>query len=194
MSELLRETGEVLSPTDLEAGYDIYVELPQESIDTFAPLITIMCQDFMNYFMRRPDKSICVSQRPIMFMLDEFPQLQFDYETIHKALSTLRSKCVSVILAMQSISQLTDKYGDSACTVIVDTCSYFTILSAQDPKSRRFFQDLIGTKRVLKLTPSGSSEDREPVFQDADFSNLGERVIVYALGKYILAEQIYWFK
>ena len=194
MSELLRETGDVLSPIDLEAGFDIYVELPQESIDTYAPLVTIMVQDFMNYFMRREDKSSGKKQQPVLFMLDEFPQLNFEYETVHKALSTLRSKCVSVMLAMQSISQLTDKYGDSACTVIIDTCSYFTILSAQDPKSRKFFSELIGKRKVLKLTSGGSSEDREYVFQDGDFSNLGENVIVYALGKYILAEKIYWFK
>lgn len=194
MAELLRGTGDVLSPSDLETGFDIYVEIPQDSIDTYAPLMTIMVQDFMNYFMRRPDKSSGDAQRPVLFMLDEFPQLQFEYETIHAALSTLRSKCVSVMLAMQSISQLTDKYGESACTVIIDTCSYFTILSAQDPKSRKYFQDLIGTRTVLKLTSGGSMEEREPVYRDGDFSNLGERVIVYALGKYILAEKIYWFK
>ena len=200
MSELLRETKCVISPIDLEAGFDIYVELPQESTDTYAPLVTIMVQDFMNYFMRREDKSSSQSyssgkkQQPVLFMLDEFPQLNFEYETIHKALSTLRSKCVSVMLAMQSISQLTDKYGDSACTVIIDTCSYFTILSAQDPKSRKFFSELIGKRKVLKLTSGGSSEDREYIFQDGDFSNLGENVIVYALGKYVLAEKIFWFK
>lgn len=194
MSELLRDAGDALTPANLEDGYDIYIELPQDSIDAFAPLMTIMIQDFINYFMRRPDKSFGIKQRPVLFMLDEFPQLQFEYKTIENALTTLRSKCVSVMLAMQSVSQLTETYGESACTVIIDTCSYFTILSAQDPKSRKYFRELIGTKKILRLTSGGSSEDREPVFQDADFSNLGDNVIIYALGKYILAEKIYWFK
>lgn len=72
---------------------------------------------------------------------------------------------------------------------------YFAIISAQNPVSREFFQKLIGEKKVLKSTSDSSSQEaREYIFQSADFANLGDKAIIYALGKYILADKIYWYK
>ena len=206
MAELLRDHEDALSPSTLDEGYDIYIEIPQDKIKVYSPISTIMVQNFMTSFMRRPDKSAGVNRTPVLFMLDEFPQLQFDFDTLSSALSTLRSKSVSVMIAQQSIAQLINRYSEDCCREIIDTCSYLIIMSAQDPQSRKFFQELIGTRKVLKTNSNssdsglassssrGSQEDREPIFREGDFSNLGNKVIIYALGRYILAEKIYWFK
>lgn len=198
LAELLTDNGDCLSPTTLDDGYDIYIEIPQDKIKLYSPISTIMIQNFMTAFMRRPDKSSGVKRQPVLFLLDEFPQLRFDFATLSAALSTLRSKSVSIFIAAQSIAQLINRYGDSSCREIIDTCSYISIMSAQDPQSRKFFQELLGTQKILRMTSNddnrGAQEVREPIFQTEDFANLGDKVIIYANGKYIVAEKTYYFK
>ena len=103
-----------------------------------------------------------------------------------------------MFLAQQSIAQIEKRYGEAGCREIIDTCAYISILSAQDPKSREFFQKLIGTRKVLKISNSENRKDvsrsinesRESIFQPEDFGNLDEKLIIYANGRYIKAEKI----
>lgn len=193
-----KNSEECITPEMLEKGYDIYIEIPQDKIKLYAPITTIIIQNFMTAFMQRPDLSSGEIRRPILFLLDEFPQLHFDFETLTAGLSTLRSKKVSIFMAQQSIAQISKRYGEDGCREIIDTCAYISIMSVQDPKSREFFRDLIGTKKVLKVSTSEGkrtiNEDREPIFQPQNFGNLKDQVIIYANGKYILADKTYHFK
>ena len=146
-------------------------------------------------------------------LLDEFPQLNLDPPVLSSALSTLRSKSISVFMAAQSIGQLRKKYGNEGAREIIDTCQYISVMSAQDPESREFFQKLFGTKRVLKTTSNDSSgggiwsngqiqggssrgaqEEREPIIRAEEFGNLGDKVAVYANGKYTIADKCRWFE
>ena len=151
--------------------------------------------------MGRPDSSSGVKVRPILMLLDEFPQLHFNIETLLSAMETLRSKKVSLFLAQQSLASLSRRYGDDGCREIIDNCAYISVMSAQDPKSREFFQKLIGTRKVLKVgksdttnTNGGSSsksvqQTREPVYEPEDFGNLNDRVVIVANGRYIEADK-----
>lgn len=203
LAQLLNASGDCITPQTLEQGFDIYIELPQDKINIYTPISTIIIQSFMSAFMKRPDKSSGENRRPILFLLDEFPQLQFDFSTLSAGLSTLRSKGVTLFLAQQSIAQLEKRYGETGCREIIDTCAYISVMSAQDPKSRRFFQELIGTKKILKINQTqnetGTSsksiqEAREYIFQPEDFGNLNDKVIIIANGKYIMADKTYCFK
>lgn len=213
ISEILTQSDDSISPKTLDDGFDLYVEIPQDSIGILAPVTSLLVQNFMTAFMRRSDMSVDSTQRPVLFMLDEFPQLNFSYDVLSAALSTLRSKKVSIFLAVQSIGQLIKRYGDDGMREITDTMRYFAILSAQDPQSRKWCQELIGKRRVLKRTYTESespgqygirtqtgngnrseAESEEFIFQAEDFGNLGDEVIVYANGRYIKAGKCYWFK
>lgn len=203
LAQLLNASGDCITPETLEKGMDIYLEIPQDKISVYAPVLTIIIQNFMSAFMRRPDRSSGEKRRPILFLLDEFPQLQFQFNLLSAGLSTLRSKNVTLFLAQQSIAQLEKRYGTTGCREIIDTCSYLSVMSAQDPQSRKFFQELIGTKKTLKINQSkdnnGKSsksiqEEREYIFQPEDFGNLNDKVIIIANGKYIKAEKTYCFQ
>lgn len=202
LNVLLDHAENTLSPQDLEDGYDIYIELPQDKIKKYAKISSIMIQTFMSSFLRRPDSSSGEKIRPIIFLLDEFPQLNFDWDILSSALSTLRSKQTSVFLCQQSIAQLESKYGATHYREIIDNCKYISIMSAQDPKSRTFFQQLIGTEKVLKVSNSQSNKDtsrnitetREYIYQPEDFGNLGNDVVIYANGKYIQAQKTNCFE
>lgn len=207
LAELLQAADDAITPKTLDSGYDVYIEIPQDKIQMYAPVTTIIVQNFMNFFMGRPDSSSGVKIRPILMLLDEFPQLHFNIETLLSAMETLRSKKVSLFLAQQSLASLSRRYGDDGCREIIDNCAYISVMSAQDPKSREFFQKLIGTRKVLKVGKSdttnsksgGSSsksvqQARETVYQPEDFGNLNDRVVIVANGRYIEADKCYCFK
>ena len=205
LAVLLDDDPNAITPETLDAGYDIYIEIPQDKIQMYAPVTTIIVQNFMTYFMGRPDSSSGVKIRPILMLLDEFPQLHFNIETLLSAMETLRSKKVSLFLAQQSLASLSRRYGDDGCREIIDNCAYISVMSAQDPKSREFFQKLIGTRKVLKTGKSDTSQTngtsqsrsvqqaREPVYQPEDFGNLNDHVVIVANGKYIEADKCYCF-
>lgn len=203
--------GDCITPEDLNNG-DIYIDVPQDKYDVYAPCMAIIITNFLQAFMRRDDVSSGKKIVPIMFLLDEAVQLNLDYKVLSKAMSTLRSKKVSLFLLMQSVAQLEGRYGEAHAREIIDLCAYISVFNAQDPKSREYFQKLVGRRKMLKrstsLSSSGGnqndtsgvsvSEVDEYIFEAADFGDLNlkdkkkkkvtPRVMVYANGKYIVGE------
>lgn len=203
--------GDCITPDDLNNG-DIYIDVPQDKYDVYAPCMAIIITNFLQAFMRRDDVSSGKKIVPIMFLLDEAVQLNLDYMILSKAMSTLRSKKVSLFLLMQSVAQLEGRYGEAHAREIIDLCAYISVFNAQDPKSRKYFQELVGRRKMLKrstsLSSSGGnhndtsgvsvSEVDEYIFEAADFGDLNlkdpkskkttYRVMVYANGKYIVGE------
>lgn len=203
--------GDCITPDDLNNG-DIYIDVPQDKYQIYAPAMSIIITNFLMAFMRRDDVSSNQKVVPIMFLLDEAAQLNLDFSILSQAMSTLRSKKVSLFLLMQSIAQLEGRYGEAHAREIMDLCAYISIFNAQDPKSREYFQKLIGRRKMLKRSTSLSStsgnkndtsginvsEVDEYIFEAADFGDLNikdkktkkkiSQVLVYANGKYIVGE------
>lgn len=195
LASILNSEGDCISIETLtKHHYDIYIEVAQDRLEVYSPLITMIIQSFIEEFMRLPDKSSRVKSRQILFLLDEFAQLRFDFKTISTALATLRSKNVSLFLAMQSVAQLANRYSDSQAREIIDNCAYISVMDAQDPQSREFFSRMIGEKKVLRKSTSGSVEVVERIIPPEKFGNFGDKVLIYNQGKYVLAEKCYYFK
>lgn len=189
---ILNGDGDCISIDTLAAGHDVYIEIPQDKIALYAPVVSLIVQAFLTGFMQRPDAAD--TNRPILFLLDEFAQLNLDFATISTALSTLRSKKVSLFLAMQSVAQLNNRYTPDRAREIIDTCAYVSIMSAQDPESRQYFSQMIGDKRVLRRHGDSASEATEPIVAPAQLGNLDDRVLLYVNGKYIFADKCYYFR
>ena len=209
LAELLDGKGDCITPDDLNSS-DIYIDVPQDKYSVYAPVISIIISNFLQAFMRRPDVSSGEETVPILFLLDEAVQLKIPFQILDSAMSTLRSKKVTLFLLMQSIAQLEAKYGDVQAREIIDLCSYISVFNAQDPKSREFFHKLIGTRKMLKRSTSLSSKseydktagesvtvEEECIFKAADFGDLNvtdkkgnvtHHVLIYAEGKYLLCE------
>lgn len=203
--------GDCITPEFLNEG-DIYIDVPQDKYDVYAPAMALIVSNFLQAFMQRPDVSSGNDISPILFLLDEAVQLNLNFGLLSKAMSTLRSKKVSLYLLMQSVAQLEGRYGESHAREIMDLCAYVSVFNAQDPKSREYFQKLVGRRKMLKrstsLSSSGGnknntsgvsiSEVDEFIFEAADFGDLNtidpktkstiHRVLVYANGKYVLGE------
>ena len=207
--------GDCITPDDLNTG-DVYIDVPQDKYKIYAPAMAIIITNFLQAFMRRSDVASHEDITPILFLLDEAVQLNLDFDILSQAMSTLRSKKVSIFLLMQSIAQLEGRYGEAHSREIIDLCAFITVFNAQDPKSRKFFQELVGRRKMLKRSSSISTSSQqslttqssntginisvvdEYIFEAADFGNLNEtdpktnetkhQVLVYANGEYILGE------
>ncbi|MGO5337916.1 type IV secretory system conjugative DNA transfer family protein [Bilifractor sp. LCP19S3_H10] len=197
LDELLSKNGPSVSIRDLESGTDVYLQIKQEHLDAYAPLFTLLIQSFSMAFTRRPDSSTGVKNRPILMLLDEFPQLTFSYQMINSSLSTLRSKSVIVIIIQQNLSQLEYRYQPAGVRSIIGNCNYQIILGSNDINSSKIFSDTFGVKKVLKVSNSIShaksvttgrsvQETTEKVFPPEVFGDLPaeKKLILYCKGKY----------
>lgn len=157
LDKLLAKSPSSISIATLDAGNDIYLQVSQEHLDVYAPLLSLILQSFSTAFAKRPDNSTGQTLRPILLLMDEFPQLTFSYKMINSDLSTLRSKSIICMLLMQNLSQLEQKYQPIGARSILGNCVAQVVLGSTDIHSSQVFSDLCGIKKTLKSSTSISS-------------------------------------
>ena len=204
MDVLLTDNDYCISAETLENGVDVYLQVSQENLNTYAPLLTMILQTFLSSFTKRRDTFFGAKNLPILVLLDEFPQLTFSYNMVNTALSTLRSKSIQCMLIAQTVAQISRKYQNDGWRALLGNCTYQVILKSNEEMTQRYFSALIGTKKDLKISTSGAmmeipsprtvSQERVPIFQPEDFGDLGDDLIVYYNGKYIRAKKIKWYE
>lgn len=206
LDDLLAEKGQCISIEAMEQGYDVYLQISQKNLDVYAPLFTMIIHSFMTGFTSRPDTSSAVgrSNRPMLLLLDEFPQLTFSYTMMNTALSTLRSKSIQCMLIAQSVAQLATTYPGESWRALLGNCTYQAILKSNEKLTQQHFSNLFGTRKVLKISNSTSSngkssgrsihEEREPIFQPEDFSDFQHELAIDYNGRRILANKINLFE
>ena len=143
-----------ISPEDLENGIDVYLSIPEDKLDVWKGLFTLITNQFLKHFERRPDNNAA----PILFLLDEFARMG-KIEAIATGLTTLRSKKITIALIIQSLAQLDYLYGPALRRVILDNCSYKAILGATDADTQEYFSRLVGTREA---TRQGESTNYAP--------------------------------
>ena len=207
LDELLNNKGQCISIRDLEEGRDIYLQIAQENLDAYAPLFTLIMQSFSTAFTKRFDTSIGVKNRPILMLMDEFPQLTFSYELINSNLSTLRSKSIICMMIQQNLSQLQQRYSENGTRSIMGNCNYHIILGSNDINSSKLFSDTFGSRKVLKISNSETmsqnnsasqsvQEATEKIFPPEYFGDLAaqNKMIMYFKGKYCECEKLNCYK
>lgn len=207
LDELLSKNGNCISIKILEQGTDLYLQISQEHLDAYAPLFTLLIQSMSTAFTKRPDSSTGIKNRPVLMLLDEFPQLTFSYKLINSNLSTLRSKSVICMVIQQNLSQLEYRYQPTGARSILGNCNYQIILGSNDINSSKVFSDTFGKKKVLKISNSETTsqnnttgrsvqEATEKVFEPEYFGDLSaeNKMIIYFKGKYCEATKLNCYK
>jgi type IV secretion system protein VirD4 len=181
----------IIKPTDLERGCDVYLMFPEDKLEQWHGLVTLIVNQFLKHFERRGERG----NIPILFLLDEFPRLG-KVEAV-KGLATLRSKKVHICLIVQSLAQLDLVYGSDYRQVIADNCQYKAVLNATDAQTQEYFSRLVGTDERPKITTSktfreetqevkntGISETREEkrVIKPEEFATLKDIVLLTPYG------------
>ena len=90
-------------------------------------------QIFMAEADSRPDGRL---QIPVRLYLDDFANLNIP--DIDKTISVIRSREISVSIAIQSITQLEGLYGHAKAVTIIDNCDHLLYLGGQSVETARF--------------------------------------------------------
>lgn len=168
-----------------EDAPNVFLCLDQSRLEQWSWVIRLMITQLIRQIERRPDK---YSPRgsttaPILLLLDEFPLLG-RMDVITEAMTTLRSKKVTLYLVIRSIAQLDAVYGPNVRKILVDNCQYKAILQVTEPETQEYLSRMIGTVPTAKVSVSQSlnsyteqsiwgtqiQEIREPLILPHEFS------------------------
>ena len=158
-----------IRPQHLETERDIFIIIPEYLLRQWKNLVTLIINQFLNYFERRPENPKKNGEKSILFLLDEFPRLG-KIIPILDGLATLRSKEIIICLIIQNMAQLDIIYGENERKVIVGTCAYKAILSADDPDTQEYFSFLAGTYEKIVVS-GGESKSGVLGFPQSASSN-----------------------
>ena len=153
---LIRALGccsKVITPIDLENGFDVFICIEEHKLEQWKSLLTMMVNQFCKFFEQRENDN----KMPILFLLDEFPRLG-KIESVATGLATLRSKKIEIMLFVQSKNQLDMIYGDKQAGSICDNCTYKAILKASEPQTQKWCSDLVGTFDKRKVSNSVNAD------------------------------------
>lgn len=136
---------------DLEEGATIYLRVSERQIETYKQVWNLIIVQIIRHLASRPEHK----NPPVLLSLDELARLG-KVEGYADALTTLRSKGVTIVTAIQSLAQLQEHYGKDVTRKIMDTNSYKLVLSAADNETQKVFSDLAGKDEIKKKSASYS--------------------------------------
>ena len=184
----------LITPDMLLRGERIFISIPEHKLDVYRMLLQLIINQFLRWFEQLSDSETA----PVLFMLDEFARLG-RYDRLTNALATLRSKKVTIMLLLQSVSQLDELYGKDNRKVMTDNCGYKVILNATDADSQQYFSKLAGTylkhRRSYshgKTSSTSVSEREEPILKPEEFATLKEAVLLTPYGLQRIRKQPYY--
>ncbi len=181
-----------INPKLIEQGKDVFIQIPEDKLELWRNLLTLIIQQFLKHFERRLDGE----GTPVLVLLDEFARLG-KLDTIQNGLATLRSKKIHICIITQSLAQIDFLYGKSQSQSIVNSCSYKAILKASDDETQRSLSNLVGTYEKQKITQSANFEQytklgkgtgrsittqRERIIQPEEFAYLEDIVLLAPTG------------
>ena len=174
--------------TELD-DYSVFLSIPEDRLSLYGGITSMILNQLIRTMERRPEmhSEEGKGQQKILLALDEFARLG-KMDVIADAVSTLRSKNVTILLLMQSLAQLDRIYGENTRRIIMENMGYVAILRVNDPVSQKYFSDLIGTQSVEKESCTTSygegtcsfqtSSTHEPIIRPHEFRTLNDIVVV----------------
>ncbi|MDZ4784712.1 MAG: type IV secretory system conjugative DNA transfer family protein [bacterium] len=95
------------------------LELRESELEMLRPLANVIVTEILRYLTKQAEELPEVSlPRPVGLVIDEFASSLGRLPDIHVKLNTLRSRNVSIVASIQSLSQIHANYGEDADSVI----------------------------------------------------------------------------
>lgn len=179
--------------------YNVYVLIPDEKLETLAPLLHIITAQILNFLSARSNNE----KNTILLCLDEFASLgKLD---ILPALRKLRKKKIRILVLTQSLADLDLIYGKNERTAMLNNCNFKIVLSASDVDTQEYFSKLAGTHKVKKETINqnnsfGVTNSTSITYIDeanikpTEFAALDKKLVLLYAGKHYKLKKIYYFK
>jgi type IV secretory pathway TraG/TraD family ATPase VirD4 len=95
------------------------IELRESEVEMLRPMANVIVVEILRYLTKRAEEEMTKSlPRPVGLVIDEFASALGRLPDIHVKLNTLRSRNVSIVAAIQSISQVKANYNDDSDSVL----------------------------------------------------------------------------
>ncbi len=206
---LRKEGTEGMSPQDLEDGWNVICQIPENKLEQWRSVLTLMINQFLKFFEMRDEETRNLREESILFLIDEAPRM--GKLRIKEGLTTLRSKGIHIVLCAQGISQFRAIYGKDDSDTILANCSYKYVLSANDTDSQKWLSSLAGkydkqmvshSKNQRDLDPFGGSgtsfseqlRDIIPPETFGELPNTGQAILFNPHNRYCRVNKIPWYK
>lgn len=174
------EVAEMFSTDDLHL--DTYGDKGQKSIlylissdtdSSFNFILTILFTQIFNVLCYKADKEMGGTlDTPVQFIIDEFaniPQIP-DFKIL---ISTVRSRLISIIIMLQTQSQLKDNYKEAAET-ISGNCDTTVFLGGQEKTTLKDMEEALGDETIDLWTENSSYSQSES--HGVNFNKVGRKL------------------
>jgi type IV secretion system protein VirD4 len=182
----------------------VYVVLPVAE-DDFRPLISTFFSQLFTELYALADRNYNKLPVPTIFLLDEFNNIG-RIPRFEERLSTTRSYGISVMMIIQSIGQLRDRWSKNKADELLDNCDTRIYLGANNHDSVEYFSKLIG-KTTIKVQSDSHSSNKHGGSEGVSHSYSGrplitpdellridhDTAIVLIKGKYPMKVEKAWF-
>ena len=191
------------SPLDLNRRVSVFLSIPEEKLSSLETLFKMIVFQTLSEMEKRPENSSIVQM-----ILDEFPRLGRIEKLAEHSLPTLRSRPVSILLAIQDYSQLERIYGDKDARSIMNLCEITINLCNKDTVCGRILSDWTGDFREETISQGRNSLSKvsnsyenvstiyRPIVTVHDMQSLPERgeIMLWIQGHYMCVKRLRYFE
>ncbi|MEM9650365.1 MAG: type IV secretory system conjugative DNA transfer family protein, partial [Bacteroidota bacterium] len=126
-----------------KGNHDLYISFPQNRMERARTWLRLVLTSFIRDNMNRPPKN------PVLFVLDEFPQLG-SFNTIVKNAAYLRGFHVRFWFIGQNIGQLKSNYGDEGRQTIMENCTVRQFFNVTDETAKYVSEKMGKEQQIIK--------------------------------------------
>lgn len=167
-----QDNPKMASPVDLMNGISIFVAIPDHLLSQYSAIFRLMTVMTLKYLSSVPDKERSKDNAPVIWLLlDEFGSIN-KVDGILEGLARLRSRKITIWLAIQSMAQLDMTYGDDGCRAIVDNCENTIVFSCRDKKTTENLSSWAGQYEEKKQ--SINKKAAKSLFTEKSFTDSNE--------------------
>lgn len=198
----LKTSHQKACPLDLNNGISIFLAIPEDRLEQMQTVFRMIVFQTLSEMEKRPE-----GLNRVTMLIDEFPRLG-KVEKIADALATLRSRNVSIWLAIQDVSQLDRIYGKETARSIVNLCEITCVLSCRDVETGKMLSEWSGKYRETKVNSNRNSishiqsgvetvgNELRPIVELSDLMTLREsrEVMLWLQGHYCRVKRLGYFE
>ena len=196
--------GETAIAPKMIENNSIFIKVPDEKLELYAPLLNIITTQVMQYISAR---IVSTESKTILLFLDEFASLRISAESIVAALRKYRKRKCRIMILTQNLADLDIIYSHDITKAILSNLRYKVLLGGlAEPDSQKYFAELIGYHEVKKSsishgdhTTRTESENREYVIEPAELDRQGRDavILIYSEGygsEYTKLQKNFYFR
>lgn len=132
----------------------LFLTYRDDQIDSLRNMISCVLDVASRTVLSLPDSTT----RRVWLIIDEFASIG-KVQSIETFAAKARKKGGCLLLGLQSVSQLQDRYGEKGAQTIMSNLSSWLVLRCSDPETSEYISTYIGEKEVSRMTRGESSSD-----------------------------------